>query len=240
MNLCSGIKVTTGVLLAMVLAAALFGGSLVETLLQHLIEARGTAITGVPVNVARVNVQGALSGGRVEVDLELQGLVVGNPPDYVSPYAFQAKRLRARFNLGALFDPITILREAEIDGFDMNYEEKDSLSNFEVISRAIGARDRNDASDQHQTSGSVADESSRRRIRYIVEPLSVRDFNARLHCSGKTREEHINALELAQVVIRHEGLPVAGIVFELLKQGPWRTVKIGAWSKRYCSPARAT
>lgn len=135
------IKIVAGVLLALVLLAAiaiyLLLGNL-NSLVQGVIEDVGSEITGTAVTLKGVDID--LSSGSGE----LKGLEIANPRGYSTAYAFRLKRVAVGIDLKSLTGPVIALNEVTVKGARLNAEQKGQRSNLsdllENVQRSTGEK----------------------------------------------------------------------------------------------------
>jgi hypothetical protein len=174
---------------------------------EKKIESAGSELTGVPVQVERVELKLARGMG------EIAGLTVANPAGYEAEYAFQMDL--SRLNLGVLSLLLgvktIILDELVIDSPVVNFERNaQGGSNLKEISDNV--RKNLDRADQKLVEEKpTTDKSPKEPIRIAVRKLVIRGvtFNAR-RVDGTTASGTLPDIELTDVG-GSEGMTAGGL-----------------------------
>ncbi len=123
-------KLLLRILLVVVLlavAAAVVAYLWIDTLAKKGIEEGGTYALGVPTKVQTVSV--GLFGGTMELD----GLNVANPQGFQTPHVMHSGKFDVEIIPSSLFGDVVQVRKFELDGLDINFEQKLPDSNIKLI-----------------------------------------------------------------------------------------------------------
>ena len=103
MNWRRALLITAGVVAAVAALGALLIAVRLDDIVRSLIERRGSALTGTPVQVEEVEIQ--LASGHAT----LRGLSIANPPGFSAPNALTLTEVGVGIDLRSLFsDPLVI------------------------------------------------------------------------------------------------------------------------------------
>ncbi len=122
-----------GILVVILVAAVLYLGSNLDSIVKKSITKLGSDMTGVSVTVDKVGI--ALADGRGEIG----GLVVDNPRGYRGPHAFQLGSIVLALGSAAESSDPVVIRELTIEAPDIVYDKGENGSNLEAIQRNVEA-----------------------------------------------------------------------------------------------------
>ncbi len=111
------IIVVLAVVAVVVVAAALVIGYLsINIGVEKAIETFGSKYAGVPVTVESVSISPFSGEG------EIHGLVIGNPPDFKTPYAFSLDQIAVKLDIGSLRTDTIVIERFLVEAPRINYE----------------------------------------------------------------------------------------------------------------------
>ena len=119
-------KFALGILIVLVLLLAVVWLSL-DYIAKAGIEAGGTYALGVKTTVDSVNL-GLLSG-----QAKVNGLTIGNPEGFKTPHLMKAGRIEVAVKTGSILGDTIQVDKFEIDGLDLNLEQKIGATNISAL-----------------------------------------------------------------------------------------------------------
>ncbi len=132
-----------------------------DALVKRAIEGFGPQITGVSVNVKRVQLEPAEGRGTIS------GLEVGNPAGYRAPRALTLGEMRLVIDYSTLTSGVVRIKEISLQGPVVTYEPGAGGDNLTAIQRHIDAQ-------VAKLAGPGSDASSAGR-KFIIDNIYVRD-----------------------------------------------------------------
>lgn len=118
---------------ALAAAAALVAALSFGPAVKAAVAALGPQVAGVPMTL------GSFSVSPLTGSLRLGGLVVGNPPGYKTPSAFELEDIRVRVRLRTLLSDTVVVEHVLVRGAAATYELGPGGSNVGVIAKKAGA-----------------------------------------------------------------------------------------------------
>lgn len=187
-----------GILLAVMvvlLAGVLFWlhGNL-DYIVKNAIEKYGSQITGTKVSVSSVQIR-ATEGTAI-----VQGLVVGNPEGFKTPYALKVGKIEVELSVSSITGNVVLIKKILVDSPDVIYEKAHGTTNFDVIQKHI-------AGSSGSSSGGSNESNSGKKL--IVEEIAIRGAKAQASApfmSGKTL-----LVDLPNITIRNIGKSKGGV-----------------------------
>jgi len=111
------------ILLVLIIGFNLFGASMIKT----VVEVAASSNLGVPVTVKSISL--ALLRGKVEI----QGLVVSNPPGYANPTIFELGDGVVNLDIGSLMSDTIKIQLIKLDNTKLTIEQKGLTNNLKEI-----------------------------------------------------------------------------------------------------------
>jgi len=111
------------ILLVLIIGFNLFGAGMIKT----VVEKAATSTLGVPVTVKSISL--ALLRGKVEI----QGLVVNNPPGYANPTLFELGDGVVNLDIGSLMSDTIKIQLIKLDNTKLTIEQKGLTNNLKEI-----------------------------------------------------------------------------------------------------------
>lgn len=122
-----------GVLAVLAAAGGFALARLFEPAVKAAVETFGPQVAGVPMRLASLSVS-PLTGS-----VRLSGLVVGNPPGFKTPSAFELENIRVRVRLRSLFSDTVVVEHILVRGAAATYELGPGGSNVGAIAKKAGS-----------------------------------------------------------------------------------------------------
>ena len=123
-----------GLVLLVLIALGVVLWLTIDSIAKTGIERGGTYALGVPTTVDSVSL--SLLGGEMRIN----GLTVANPEGFATPHVMKAARIEAGLRLGSLLGDTVEVNRFEIEGLDMNIEQKLGSSNMSALLNNIKAK----------------------------------------------------------------------------------------------------
>ncbi|MDR7308832.1 hypothetical protein [Rhodoferax saidenbachensis] len=122
-------------LFALLLIVAAGGAYWLHGNLDHLVKSAignyGSAMTGAKVKVEKVDIRPTDGRGV------LNGLQIGNPAGFKSPYALKVGTVELEVELSSVTQDVVVIRKIAVLSPDVIYEKNDSMTNFDAIQKNI-------------------------------------------------------------------------------------------------------
>lgn len=122
-----------GVVLAVVVGAAVFLFSSLDGIVKKVIEDVGTQVAGTKVSVGGVKI--ALSEGTASIS----GLSVANPPGFSAEPAFRLGEISVALDTGSLGKNPIVVKQVQVGAPAVSYEIASSGSNLDILQRNVNA-----------------------------------------------------------------------------------------------------
>lgn len=180
-----------GISLALVALGVWFFMWNTDTAAKDAIDKEGTQITQVSVSVAQVDLSHQTGEGR------LTNLVIGNPPGFLTPFAFSFSDTTFKLYVHSLATKLYIIHELHVHAPDINIEQNDQHNNMEVIRANIQA-----FVDTHAVAADA------QVTRFIIETLTIQ--NAKLHVSAPLIQKDLVTIPLPDVHLVNIGRDSGG------------------------------
>jgi hypothetical protein len=205
--------------IALVLILAVLGGSLfwlhsnMDNLVKNAIEKYGSQMTGVKVRVASVKISPSQGTGI------LQGLVVGNPAGFKTPYALKVGAIEIALDVSSITKPVIHINRISVSSPDVIYEKSKGTTNFDAIQKHIAG---NIGSSGARSSGGGSGK------KLIVGTFSI--TNAKAQASAGFMNGRTVAVDLPDITLKNIGTHQGGVSpAELgMKVGSALKAKLGA------------
>jgi hypothetical protein len=204
-----------GILVVVIVAAVVYLGSNLDSIVKKSITRLGSDMTGVSVSVDKVEL--ALAEGRGEIG----GLVVDNPRGYKGPHAFQLGSIVLALGSAAAGSDPVVIRELTIEAPDIVFDKGENGSNVEAIQRNV-----EEYAKAHFDAGSAKDSDDASAKRFIVESLQVR--GGKIQLMGREKVIDLPPVRLRDVGKSRGGMTGAEIASIVLKQITEATVASAA------------
>jgi hypothetical protein len=120
------LKIVVAVLVLIVIALVV-GWMAIDSIAKTAIERGGTYALGVPTQVNSVSL------GLLRGEITIRGLTVGNPEGFKTPHLIKTGTVELAVRPGSLLSDTIQVNRFEIDGLDLNFEQKLGSSNISVI-----------------------------------------------------------------------------------------------------------
>lgn len=173
-----------GLLVIAAIAAWLWLGNPLNSLVKAAIEKFGSEMIQAQVSVSKVDLSATDGKGA------LSGLSVGNPEGFKSSHAFKAGHIEMALEPASLAEEVILIHRIHIDSPDITYEKNDSGTNFDAIQRNV---------ERYLGKNKAGKDGSRKMI---IESLVIR--NARVNYNGMLD------LKLPDIVLRNVGKKSGG------------------------------
>jgi hypothetical protein len=201
-----------GILVVIVVAAVMYLGSNLDSIVKKAITKVGSDMTGVSVTVDKVEI--ALADGRGEIG----GLVVDNPRGYKGPHAFQLGSIALALGPAAAGSDPIVIRELTIEAPDIVYDKGENGSNVEAIQRNVDvyAKTRSEGDGAREKPKDGDDASAKR---FIIESLQIR--GGKIQLMGREKVIDLPPVRLRDVGKSRGGMTggeIAGIVLKQITE----------------------
>ena len=199
-----------GILVVILVAAVMYLGSNLDSIVKKAITKVGSDVTGVSVSVDKVAI--ALADGRGEIG----GLVVDNPRGYKGPHAFQLGSIVLALGPAAAGSDPIVIRELTIEAPDIVYDKGENGSNIEAIQRNVDeyAKANSAEGDGAKDKPKGGDEASAKR--FIIESLQIR--GGKIQLMGREKVIDLPPLRMRDVGKSRGGMTGAEIAAIVVKQ----------------------
>lgn len=196
-----------GVLVVILVAAGVFLGRNLDSIVKKAITKIGPEITGVSVDVDKVGL--ALAEGRGEIG----GLVIGNPSGYRGPHAFSLGSIVLALDRTAETADVVVIRELTIDAPDIAFDKGEDGSNIEAIQQSVNAYAQAHSGGTDQAAEAEEADASKR---FIIESLQIR--NGKIQLTGRDRVVDLPPVSLRDLGKSQGGMTGGEIASVVLKQ----------------------
>ncbi|RAU21496.1 hypothetical protein CU669_12395 [Paramagnetospirillum kuznetsovii] len=122
-----------GVVLSVIVGAAVFLFSSLDTIVKKIIEDVGTQVAGVKVSVGGVKI--SLTDGKASIT----GLSVANPPGFSSDPAFRLGEISVTLDTGSLSKNPIVVKDVLVASPAVSYEMASGGSNLDQIQKNVQA-----------------------------------------------------------------------------------------------------
>jgi len=164
------LRITLGVVVLLIIAAVVVW-LMIDSIAKTAIEEGGTYALGVETTVADVDV--SILGGSVALD----GLRIANPEGFQSEHLMKSGKFALEARTGSLFSDTIEVSKFELDGLDVNLEQKLDGSNItKVMENLKKLAGKSEETKQEEGPG--------KKIR--VEVLTIRNVVAHVHVPALT------------------------------------------------------
>ena len=165
-----------------------------NSMIKHGVETAAPAVTGTPVALKSVDLSPLSGVGHLE------GLVVGNPPGFETPYAFKLGMIHVEADITSALSDTVVVREVTIDGPEITFEGTLGGSNISKIQENVEAFMKSEESEQAQESPGMADKEGKK---IIINDFVLR--NAKVHLSTPLLKGEEVAIPLPSIHLRDIG-----------------------------------
>ena len=155
------------VIVAVLVAGLLAAWLCIDWIAKAGIETGGTYALGVATNVDSVSL--SLLGGEMKIN----GLKVANPEGWKTPHLMKAERIEVGLRLGSLLGDTVEVNRFEIQGLDMNIEQKLGASNVSDLLNNIKAKTGDGKKEQPKEAGGRKVKVGRVVVRDVVAHAQV-------------------------------------------------------------------
>ena len=180
----------SALLLLATLAGFLWLHGNLDHLVQSSISSYGTAMTGAAVKVDRVEIEAA--DGR----FTLNGIQVGNPAGFKSPYALKVGTVELEVELYTLTQDVVVIKKIVLVSPDVIYEKGDVNTNFDAIQKNIA-----------KFLGPSSNDSKGKR--FIVQEFTILD--AKAHATAPLLGDNTVSAKLPDLYLRDLGKAKGGL-----------------------------
>jgi uncharacterized protein involved in outer membrane biogenesis len=172
-----------------------------NSLIKKGIETGGTKVAQVDVRLQDVKV--SLFSGRGEV----QGLVVGNPPGYQSPWAFKMDKTSVAVQPGSVFSDKIKVMSVEVTGPEITFEGGLQDNNLKKILANVEAFAGQGKPSQNTNQPAPSQPGSGKKIQ--IDQLAIR--SAKVHVLIKGLGDKTTTVTLPDIVLQDLGKDSEGI-----------------------------
>jgi len=127
------ILAAAGAMLIVVIGAAYWLVSSLDSLVKSAIETYGPEITGVSVKVGSVHLSPTSGKGTIK------NLRLGNPPGYRTGHALALSEISVTLDPASLTRDVILIRDILVSGADVSYEKIGNTTNLDRIQRNVDA-----------------------------------------------------------------------------------------------------
>lgn len=159
-----------GWVVVILLVLAVVGIFLLDGLLRRGVEFAGSAALGVPTTLQKAHI--SLLRGR----LQMEQLIVGNPPGFQTPYFLALKGLDVQVTLGSLARDVVEIPHLTLSGLEL-YLEKDAQgrANYQTIFQGLKSSEAPPPQPQP---------SAKPGKKFVIRELVLRDLTVHAHAIG--------------------------------------------------------
>lgn len=191
------------VVVLLVVAAGVVGYVLIDVIAKAGVEEGGTYALGVQTNVDALNLS-PFSG-----EMKMTGLKVANPEGFASPHLMHTGTFDLELVPGSLLGDTVEVRKFELDGLDVNIEQKVPQSNVSVILKNL---------ERFADGGAPAEEKPAGETKVKVDRITVRNVVATFHLPAVgPLQVKVPAIELTNVTSDEaDGVVIRELVVRLV------------------------
>jgi hypothetical protein len=154
------------IVLAVIVLGLIVGYLAIDSIAKTAIERGGSYALGVDTRVDSVSV------GLFRGEIGIKGLVIGNPEGFKTPHLMKADRIDLGVRPGSLMGDVIEVSRFEIDGLDMNLEQKLGSTNVTAITQKAQGAGGDKAKDSKEPGGKKV-KADRVVIRNVVAHVQV-------------------------------------------------------------------
>ncbi len=183
------VLIGVGAVAVIIIGAAVFLYSSIDSLVVAAVEKYGSEITGVRVSLAKSNIEAGSGRGT------LSGLVVGNPEGFNTDSVFELGSVSVTLDMGSLTGDTIIIKEITIEEPQVTYEMSGGGSNIDAIQHNVDAY-------MARLGGDNAAEGTDEGPKLVIENLYVRNGTVRVSASllkGKTLDSSLPDIHLTDI-----------------------------------------
>jgi len=200
-----GLKVV--LVIAVVLLAALVAGWLfINSIARTAIERGGTYALGVDTRVDSVSL--GVFKGEARVD----GITISNPEGFKTPHLMKTRRLEVSLRPGSLMEDTIEVSRFEIDGLDLNLEQKVGSTNISALLDNIKKQEAPAKPEQPQQPGGKKLKVNRIVVRNVVAHVQV------LPIGGNATTLDVKVPEIILTDVTPENATGGVVISELVKK----------------------
>lgn len=148
----------------------------VDVIVKWALEHYGPDVTGVSVQVAKVEISPKDGRGAV------RGLEVGNPAGFTSARALRVGEIKVALDPSTLLKDVVLIHELVLDAPQVTYERGGKATNLDVIQSHIEAYVKKSQSGDGGGAGGGKPRESKRR--FIIETLTIRGIHVTMTNPG--------------------------------------------------------
>ena len=199
-------KVLVAIVIILVVIVAVVWFSL-DWIAKAAVEQGGTYALGVETTVEDLSL--SILGGRLTMD----GLTVGNPEGYRTPYLMKSGHFEVEVDTGSLFSDPIVVNKFELDGLEVNIEQKVGTSN---VSEVLANVERL-ASGEEETEEQVEEQGSKVKVdRIVIKNITANVQLLPIAGSATVLTVKVARLELNDVSTGEEGATVSELIRQLV------------------------
>jgi hypothetical protein len=154
------------IVIAVIMLGLIVGYLAMDSIAKTAIERGGSYALGVDTRVDSVSV------GLLRGEIGIRGLVVGNPEGFKTPHLMKADRVDLAVRPGSLMGDVIEVSRFEIDGLDMNLEQKIGSTNVSAIMQNAQGAGGGKAQDSKEPGGKKV-KAGRVVVRNVVAHVQV-------------------------------------------------------------------
>lgn len=208
-------KILVGLaLLAVIGAVAVwYVVSSLDAIVEAAIEHYGAEATGAPVSVGAVEI--SLRSGEAGI----RGLVIGNPPGFEAPSAFELGNIRVALDPETVTGNPLVVKEIRIESPKVSYEMGPHGSNLDAIQRNVEAFSARYAGSSKKEAAESSDAPGEEQT-YIIENLIVSGGSVNARTSAKRDEVYeakLSAVHVKDIGKKRGGATGAQVTSEILR-----------------------
>jgi hypothetical protein len=208
-------KIFVGVALLVVIGAVAvwYVVSSLDAIVEAAIERYGSEATGAPVSVGAVEI--SLRSGEAGI----RGLVIGNPPGFQGPSAFELGKIRVAIDPETVTGNPLVVKEIRIEGPKVSYEIGPRGSNLDAIQRNVDAFSARYAGGSGKEAAEPSEAPGEEKT-FIIENLIVRDGSVNARFSAKKDEAYeakLGAIHVKNIGKKRGGATGSEVTSEILR-----------------------
>ncbi|BAE51672.1 hypothetical protein [Paramagnetospirillum magneticum] len=190
-----------GVLVTVVIGAAVFLLSSLDTIVKKVIEDVGSQVTGVKVSVGAVKI--SLSEGKGSIS----GLTVANPPGFSSDPAIRLGEIALALDTGSLNKNPVVVKDITVASPFVAYEMASGGSNIDVIQKNVKAFTAKQAGAKAEPAKPASKDKDEEK-KLVIERLAITGGQVKLAAGGIPGAE--GTAKLADIVLTNIGKDSGG------------------------------
>jgi len=188
--------IKTGLIIMALIAALVVAALLlINPLARAGIEKAATYALGVNARV------GALSISLVEGNFSMEGLTIDNPEGFTDPYVMKSGKFELDLKPASLFSDKVQLEKFELDGLEINIEQKLSGNNISPILSHLKEIGSSEETGNKQPSPKAKKEAGGKKL--VIDRVTIKNVVAIVRLPALPGEETAKTIKIPEIVLNN-------------------------------------